>query len=359
MHPEKRSAFAATNRDTQRQLVESFQGRRKAELVPYREAIAGRFQTDWDKLPIATPAFTGTRVLDDHPLDELAGYIDWSPMFWAWEMRGKYPRIFDNPKYGDEARKLYNDARDLLDEIVQEGLLRAWGVYGFWPAVSMGDDIVVFHDQTRQRERLRIPTLRQQWLRKGRDRYFAMADFVAPLESGKADFVGAFATTGGIGAAELAARFEAEHDDYRAIMVKVLAERLAEAFAERLHEMARVDWGFGQEENLSVEEMLKERYRGIRPAPGYPSCPDHTLKRSLFDLLEIGRAAPIVLSETCMMIPEASVCGLYFSHPQSQYFGIGKITRDQVKDYARRQGMPVEEVERWLAANLAYEPGPD
>jgi 5-methyltetrahydrofolate--homocysteine methyltransferase len=355
MHPQKRKQFDEENRREQGRLVEAFQNRRNDNLVSYREALAGRFTTDWSNQPIAAPSFTGTRVLDDYPLSELREYIDWSPLFWAWEMRGKYPKILEHPKYGDEAKKLFRDAGKLLDEVIEKKLLRARGVYGFWPAASVDDDILVFGDSEPRREIARLYNLRQQWVRKGQPRFYSLADYVAPLDSGRDDYIGAFAVTGGVGAAEMAARFEADHDDYNAIMVKVLAERIAEAFAERLHEIARNEWGFGSAENLSVEEMQAERFRGIRPAPGYPCCPDHTEKRTLFQLLDAEASVGISLTETWMMMPEASVSGYYFSHPESRYFTVDRLTRDQVEDYSRRKGMPLEEVEHWLRPYLAYD----
>jgi len=355
MHPQKRPLFDRENRARQAQIVEAFEGARKDTLVPYAEALAGRFQTDWSSQPIATPSFTGARTFDDYPLDELARYIDWSPLFWTWEMRGVYPKIFDHPERGPEAKKLFEDAQTLLRQIIDRKQLRAAGAYGFWPAAAVGDDVVVYADDRREEELARLHTLRQQWRPQGRDCYYSLADFIAPRESGRPDTIGAFAVTGGHGADELIARFEAEHDDYNAIMVKVLAQRLAEAFAERLHELARADWGFGRDEKLGTKEMLREKYRGIRPAPGYPACPDHTEKRTLFDLLGAEQSAGIRLTETFMMIPDASVCGLYFAHPESRYFAVNRITRDQVEDYARRKGMAIGEVERWLASNLAYD----
>jgi len=411
LQPESRRAFDAQNRAEQQRLVEAYQRRAQIELAPYAEAVARRFPTDWSAVEIASPAFLGARVLDDYPLDDLARYIDWSPFFMAWELRGKYPRIFDDPSVGPQARQLYDDARRLLDRIIHEKLLRARGVYGFWPAASVGDDILVFSDRgTRQdsnlpspvcgrgaggeggRERFessrstpmsqtacphpnplpegegtcgagpqsspiaRFHTLRQQWHRKGQEHFLALADFIAPSETGRADYLGAFAVTAGAGAAGVVARFEAEHDDYSAIMVKALGDRLAEAFAERLHQLARSDWGYGRDEKLCGEDLIAERYRGIRPAPGYPACPDHTEKRTLFRLLDAERHTGIRLTETLAMDPAASVCGLYFAHPQARYFSVDRLTRDQVEHYARRKGWKLSEAERWLAPNLGYEP---
>ncbi len=356
-NPERREEFGRENRDVQHKLVEMFENRHRTKLVPYRDAVAGRLQIDWDTAPVATPSFTGTRVLDDYPLDELTSYIDWSPFFWAWELRGVYPKILDHPRHGEEARKLLADGKALLAEIVEQRLLHARGVYGFWPAASTDDDVLVYEDAEREQELARFHFLRQQWLCKGRDEYYSLADFIAPLESGHTEYIGAFAVTSGFGVAELVAKYESDHDDYNAIMVKVLADRLAEAFAERLHETARGDWGFGREEGLSKQDLIGEKYQGIRPAPGYPSLPDHTEKRILFDLLDVERATGIKLTESQMMQPAAAVCALYFAQPQSRYFAVHRITRDQVEDYARRKGMKLREVERWLAQNLDYEPG--
>lgn len=355
MNPQRRPEFEAENRAEQRKLVEAFQRRQQVKLVPYQEAVARRFATDWTTADIPRPSFTGARVLDDYPLEELVEYIDWSPLFMAWELRGKYPRIFDDPTVGPQARQLFDDARRLLDEIVVHKRLQARGVYGFWPAASVGDDILIYGDDERRRELTRFHTLRQQWERKGQDAFYALADFVAPQESGRTDHLGAFAVTTGHGSADLVARYQRDHDDYNSIMVKALADRLAEAFAERLHQIARNDWGYGRDEKLTSEELIDERYRGIRPAPGYPACPDHTEKWLLFDLLDAERATGIHLTESLAMDPPASVCGLYFAHPKARYFSVDRLTRDQVEDYSRRKGMKIKEVERWLAPNLGYD----
>jgi 5-methyltetrahydrofolate--homocysteine methyltransferase len=356
MQPKTREQFARENRQEQEKLAAAFERRQEATLVPYRDALARRMPTDWANVDIAEPSFTGARVLEDFPLEELVGYIDWSPFFMAWELRGKYPRIFDDPKVGPQARQLFDDAQQLLDRIVTEKLLRARGAYGFWPAASCGDDVVVYQDRQRNGELARLPMLRQQWQRKGQEHFLSLADFIAPEHSGRDDYLGAFVVTAGHGAAELAAGFEADHDDYQAILVKALADRLAEAFAERLHKQARCDWGYGAAEQLEADDLIRERYRGIRPAPGYPACPDHTQKPPIFSLLDATAATGVQLTETLAMDPAASVCGLYFSHPKSRYFSVDRLTRDQVEDYARRKGMAIGEVERWLAANLGYEP---
>ncbi len=355
MDPEKRKAFDAENRAYQAQMVAAFKSRAETRLVPYPEALAGRYKTDWAAIDIPKPSFVGTRAFADYPLEELADYIDWQPFFWAWELRGKFPDIFDHPQHGEEARKLYADAKKLLDEIIKHRWLKARGVYGFWPAASLGDDVLVYEDEARTAEIARFHFLRQQWLSKERNCYYSLADFIAPAENGRKDYLGAFAVTGGMGSAELVQRFEAMNDDYNAIMSKVLADRLAEAFAECLHERARIDWQFGRDENLSIEDMIAEKYRGIRPAPGYPSLPDHTEKHILFDLMQVERQIGMSLTESYMMVPPASVCGFIFSHPASHYFAINRVTRDQVKDYARRKGMKLKEAEKWLAPVLGYD----
>jgi 5-methyltetrahydrofolate--homocysteine methyltransferase len=345
----RRDQLVKANRELQRQLAASYQ-QRNVKLVPLAEARVRRFQTDWSMVDISTPSFTGVRVLCDYPLAEIARYIDWSPFFLTYEMKGKYPQIFDDPEVGPHARQLFEEAQHMLRRIIDEKLLTANGVYGFWPANAEGDDIVL-----RTKGGARLHSLRQQWERQGQKDFRALADYVAPLDSGRTDYVGAFAVTTGIGCDELCARFDAAHEIDNSILVKALADRLAEAFAELLHGMARRDWGYGKDEGLSNEDLIDEKYRGIRPAPGYPSQPDHTEKRVLFDLLDAERSTGIKLTESYAMWPAASVCGLYFAHPQARYFAVDRITRDQVEDYARRKGMSVAEAERWLAPNLGYE----
>jgi 5-methyltetrahydrofolate--homocysteine methyltransferase len=294
-------------------------------------------------------------VIVDQPLSELFPFIDWSPFFCSWELKGKYPKIFEDPTYGRAAEELYDNAQKLLHEIVDQKLLKASGVYGFWPAASDGDDVILYTHESRQHELTRFHMLRQQWQRKGQDDFRSLADYIAPINSGREDYLGAFAVTAGIGAAELCAKFDAQHDDYNSIMVKALADRFAEAFAEYLHAQARRDGGFGQDENLTAEQLIEEAYRGIRPAPGYPACPDHTEKRTLFNLLSAEEKSGIVLTESFAMLPAASVSGWYFAHPDARYFTVDRVTKDQVEAYARRKGMSLAEIERWLAPNLGYE----
>ncbi|MEO1991845.1 MAG: methionine synthase, partial [Pirellulales bacterium] len=347
--------FIEQNRASQQRDVDNFKRRQEITLVPYETARSKRWACNWETAKIDKPDFLGIRRLDTVPLTELIPCIDWSPFFLSWELKGKYPRIFDDPVVGGEARKLHNDALRLLDEIVQKDFLRASGVYGFFPAQADEDDIILFTDESRTTEQIRLYTLRQQWARKGQESFCALADFVAPVNSGRHDYIGAFACTAGHGCDELAAHYEKKHDDYSAILVKALADRLAEAFAEWLHAKVRQEWAYGRDEQLSSEQIINEEYRGIRPAPGYPACPDHTEKRSIFQLLGAKDAAGMSLTENCAMTPAASVSGLYFAHPESRYFAVDRISRDQVEAYADRKGMPLPDVERWLAPNLGYD----
>jgi 5-methyltetrahydrofolate--homocysteine methyltransferase len=353
---DQKPAFALKNTEAQERDRRTFADRQQKALVPYVQALARRVKTDWATVRIDKPAFLGPRILNPQPLEEIVPLIDWSPFFQTWELRGKYPQIFDDPQVGTEARRLFDDAQRLLSRIVAEKLLTARGVYGFWPANSDRDDVVLYADERRGAEVARFPMLRQQWERKGQNDFRSLADYVAPRDSGRIDYVGAFAVTAGIGCDQLAADFERQNDDYNSIMSKALADRLAEAFAEWLHHRARLDWGYGQEEKLSSDELIEEKYRGIRPAFGYPACPDHTEKRTLFDLLQAEKDAGIRLTETFAMWPAASVSGLYFGHPEARYFSVDRITRDQVESYAARKKMPVVEIERWLGPNLGYEP---
>jgi len=301
------------------------------------------------------PTFTGTKVIEAFPLEELVPYIDWTPFFHTWELRGSFPKIFDDKYVGIEAKKLYDDAQTLLKKIVKEKLLQANGVIGFWPANSVGDDIELYTDETRKTLLTTIHTLRQQSEKVKGEPYYALSDFIAPKESGVPDYFGGFAVTSGIGCDELVAEFEADNDDYNSIMAKALADRLAEAFAEKMHELVRKEyWGYSKGENLGTDELIKEEYQGIRPAPGYPACPDHTEKTTLFEILKAEDNAKMHLTESLAMTPAASVSGFYFAHPQARYFGLGKISKDQVEDYAVRKNLPLEEIERWLGPNLNY-----
>jgi 5-methyltetrahydrofolate--homocysteine methyltransferase len=356
LRPGQRQQLDRDNRAAQEKEREGFARRRQRKLVPYAEAVRRRFAIDWTTAPPAVPEFLGVRALRDFPLDRIVPYIDWSPFFMAWELSGKYPQILSDPRTGAEARRLFDDAHSLLARIAVEELLHAHAVYGFFPANSDGDDIVVWTDETRRTERARLPMLRQQWEREGQSSFRSLADYLAPRETGRADYLGAFAVTAGAGAEELARHFEEKQDPYNSIMVKALADRLAEAFAELLHERARREWGYGKDENLTKEQLIAEAYRGIRPAAGYPSWPDHTEKAILWRLLDADEQAGIRLTESYAMTPAASVSGLYLANPQASYFAVDLVTRDQVESYAARKHSPRNEVERWLAPNLAYDP---
>ena len=338
-------------------------------LIPYEEAFGKRFATDWQDVEINKPSFTGTKTLgtiadgawtagsegdSSITLEKISEYIDWTPFFMSWELHGKYPKILDDDVVGAEAKKLFADAQNMLAKIMSEGLLQARGIYGFWPAASDGDSVILYADETRSTELTRFHMLRQQWQRKGIDQFRSLADYVAPVDSGREDYVGGFAVTTGHGCDELAAKYREDLDDYNAIMVAALADRLAEAFAEMLHQQARIDWGFGANEDLSAEELIKEKYRGIRPAAGYPACPDHTEKATLWELMNVESSTGISLTESFAMWPGAAVSGLYFAHPESRYFAVNKVTKDQVVDYANRKGETVEEIERWLSPVLGY-----
>ena len=325
-------------------------------LLTISEARKRRPGFAWDAGLIAVPSFTGIRTLDPFPLERLIPFIDWTPFFHAWKLRGRYPDILADAEVGARATELWQDAQALLELILTRRLISARAVYGFFPACSAGDDIEVCADDTGLQLQAKFHTLRQQSEKPGGQANFALADFIAPKGLGIRDYIGAFAVTAGFGVDELCRRFEGEHDDYRSILTKALADRLAEAFAECLHKTVRDEWGYGLRENLAAEDLIRERYRGIRPAPGYPACPDHTEKRTLFDLLAVERQTGIVLTESYAMMPASSVCGLYFAHPEAKYFAVGKIGRDQAIDYAARKGMDLAAIERWLAPNLAYEP---
>jgi 5-methyltetrahydrofolate--homocysteine methyltransferase len=352
---ELRDKMVADNLALQKQLVASYE-KRQFKLAPIADARQRRFATDWTSVAIDRPEFLGTRQLHDFPLAEIRPYIDWSPFFSTWELKGKYPKIFEDEQVGPVARDLFEKAQSMLDELIAGGELKAHAVYGFWPANSEEDDIVLYTDESRRGELGRFYTLRQQWERKGQNEFRALADYVAPLESGRIDYVGGFVVTAGVGAESLAAHYEADHDDFGSIMIKALADRLAEAFAEMLHQRARQDWQYGRQENLSKDDLIAEEYRGIRPAPGYPACPDHTEKETLFRLLDAEKATEVSLTESFAMRPAASVSGLYFAHPESRYFSVDRIGRDQVEDYARRKGKSLQEIERWLSPILGYDP---
>jgi 5-methyltetrahydrofolate--homocysteine methyltransferase len=330
---------------------------RQKEFLPISQARENRMQTDWSNANIVKPKFIGSKLFTDYPLEEIRTRIDWTPFFWTWEIRGNFPKLFDKPKVGAEAKKLYNDAQKLLDHITSNKSIQAQAVIGLYPANSVSyDDIEIYPDESRTHPMAVIHTIRQQMQKTNEQSNFALADFVAPAESKVADYIGIFAVTAGIGLEKLVDKFEKDHDDYQSIMAKALADRLAEAFAELMHERVRKEfWGYSPDEQLSNEDLVEEKYRGIRPAPGYPACPDHTEKQLVFDLLEASRKTGMRLSENYAMYPAATVSGYYFAHPVSHYFGTGKIGKDQVMDYARRKGMDVKTTEKWLLPILGYD----
>jgi len=358
MSPEGRPKAIAKVREEYARMADSYaRGQAEKARTSIADARANRLKLDWAVYTPPKPTFLATRAFKAYDLAELARYIDWTPFFHAWELKGTFPRILDDDKYGEAARNLYDDARAMLKQLIDEKWLTANGAVGFWPANSLGDDIELYADDRRTKRIAVLHTLRQQMARDGSRANLALADFVAPKETGFADYVGSFAVTAGIGEEEVARRFERANDDYSKIMIKALADRLAEAFAEALHEKVRRElWAYAPGEKLSNEQLIAEDYAGIRPAPGYPAQPDHTEKGTLFALLDAEKAAGIKLTESYAMWPAAAVSGLYFSHPESRYFGVGKIGRDQVADYAGRKGWSIEETERWLGTILNYDP---
>ncbi len=345
--------FVADNNAKHQKLADAYEAR-DLKLVSYEEALQRRWSFDWASVDVPQPEFTGLRTVTGY-IAEIRRYIDWSPFFSSWEMKGKFPKIFDDPHMGREAKELYDNANALLDQAQREGKLQLKGVYGFWPANTVGDDILVYADDQRKDVACTFHMLRQQWERQGQTNFKSLADLVAPVASGRRDFIGGFAVTSGIGCHEWTEALNAANDTYNAILVQSVADRLAEAFAEWLHERVRREWGY-EPQPLSLEELVSESYRGIRPAAGYPACPDHTEKDTLFRLLDVTRHTTLTLTESYAMWPSAAVSGLYFGHPESRYFAVSKIGQDQVIDYARRKGRTVEEMERWLSPNLGYTP---
>ncbi len=328
----------------------------RQSVVSIQEARARRTPIEWKPEDLATPSFTGVHVLDNFPLATLREFIDWSPFFHTWGLKGIYPRIFDDERQGVEARKIFEDANKLLDIIIEKKLITARGVYGLFPANALGDDVALYTDESRTKVLDNLHFLRQQANREGSEPCRSLADFIAPKETGLPDSIGAFAVTSGIGLKELCDCYRAKNDDYNAIMAEAIADRLAEAFAECLHKRVRDEWGYGLTENLTPEDFIHEKYRGIRPAPGYPACPDHTEKGTIWRLLDVEANTGMQITESFAMWPGSSVSGIYFAHPDSRYFSLGKIDRDQVADYHQRKGMTIAEVERWLGPNLNYDP---
>jgi 5-methyltetrahydrofolate--homocysteine methyltransferase len=355
----RKGAFAQQIATEYEEVRAKHAGRRsRTRLTTLEKARANRTKIDWEGYVPPKPNVSGVKAFDDYPLEDIRPYIDWTPFFHSWQMKASYPRILSDPEKGTEARKLFEDAQDLLDRIIAERWLRARAVIGLFRANSLpNDDVEVYADESRTSVLTTLRFLRQQKTKPPGRPNRSLADFVAPKETGLEDHVGLFAATAGIGAEEAARRFEEEHDDYNAIMVKALADRLAEAFAEHMHKRVRKEfWGYVADEALGSEALIREEYRGIRPAPGYPACPEHTEKRTLWELLDAEENAGINLTESCAMSPPSAVSGYYFSHPESTYFGVAEIGRDQVSDYAERKGMTLGEANRWLAPNLGYDP---
>ncbi len=351
-----KDAFVAQHR-TEYEALRKAHAAPRQQVVSLATARARRTPIEWRPEDLPAPAFTGVRVLDNFPLATLRDFIDWSPLFHTWGLKGVYPRIFEHPEQGEQARQIFADANALLDRIIESNLITARGVYGFFPAGAIGDDIELYTDERRDEVFDRFHFLRQQSNKEGTEPCRSLADFIAPKETELPDHIGAFAVTSGIGLKELCDKFRADNDDYNAIMAEAIADRLAEAFAECLHKRVRDEWGYGCAENLSPAELIQEKYRGIRPAPGYPACPDHTEKGTIWRLLDVEANTGMRITESFAMWPGSSVSGIYFAHPESRYFSLGKIDRDQVADYHKRKGMSVAEVERWLGQNLNYDPG--
>ncbi len=354
LDPKQHDKFMEKTRAEQARMVEIHGGKKRRPLVPIETARERRAKIEWKQEDLAKPSFIGRRLVEEVPLDEVAPYIDWSFFFTAWDLKGRYPRILEDEKYGEAARELFKNGQDMLQKIIADKSLHANVVYGFWPAWAEGDDIVLFEDESRTKQVARFPMLREQNSRGDTDPCLALSDFIAPKETGLLDYIGAFAVTGGLGAEELARKYEDDNDDYSAIMVKALADRLAEALAEYMHAKARREWGY-ETETPANEELIAENYRGIRPAFGYPACPDHRPKQALFDLLRADEAG-LALTESFAMTPAAAVSGLYFGHPKAKYFNVSRIGPDQVADYAPRIGGTALDTEKWLQSNLGYDP---
>jgi 5-methyltetrahydrofolate--homocysteine methyltransferase len=356
----RRADYAASISAEYEEVRRKHAGRRsKTKLAPLKRARANRAKIDWEGYEPPRPNVLGVRTFEDYPLEEIRGYIDWTPFFHSWQLKASHPRVFDDPEKGEEAKKLFADAQELLDRVIQEKWLTARAVFGLFPANALeNDSLEVYTDGSHGEVLAELNLLRQQKQKPPGRPNRSLADFVAPRSTGLEDHVGLFAVTAGIGADEAARRFEEDNDVYNAIMVKALADRLAEAFAELLHRRVRREfWGYAADEELGTEAIIREEYRGIRPAPGYPACPEHTEKRKIWELLDAEENAGVSLTESCAMTPGAAVSGYYFSHPESTYFGVGEIGRDQVQDYAERKGWTLREAEKWLSPNLGYEPG--
>ncbi|MGB9852197.1 MAG: methionine synthase [Candidatus Kapaibacteriota bacterium] len=354
LNPETQKTFVQKIKKEYEEIRLNYTKKKELNIIPFEQAKANKFKFDIAKAKIVEPKFIGVKYLLNYDLNEIRKYINWTEFFLAWEMKARFPAIFDHPKYGEEARKLYTEANELLDLIVKDNLITANCAFGIFPANSIGEDVEVYDPEKPKSLKTVFHFLRQQTRKEANKPNYSLADFIAPKEFGIVDFIGAFIVTAGIGAEQLSQQFKEEKDDFRAILTKLLADRLAEAFAELLHKKVRTEfWAYSQE-NLSTDDLLKEKYRGIRPAPGYPACPDHTEKQIIFEILSNGNDLGVDLTESYLMKPVASVCGFYFAHPEAKYFPVGKIDRDQVLDYKQRKGMSLEEIEKWLEPILVY-----
>jgi 5-methyltetrahydrofolate--homocysteine methyltransferase len=352
--PKTREDYLTQLKADQQALRDKHEGRsRQADYISLEEARKNKFKIDADSYEPVRPTFLGEKIFSDYSLEEIAKYIDWTYFFYSWELRGKYPKIFDDPVKGDDARKLFDEGNEMLQKIIDNKMIRANGIVGFYPANASGDGIDIYEEEDRQKVRHTLHFLRNQRL-KEEDNNLCLSDYLLPKESKKVDYIGAFFATAGLGVDEWAKKFEKDNDDYSALMLKILAQRMAEAFTELLHQKVRKElWGYAPEEKLTPEELIKEKYQGIRPAFGYPSMPDHTQKKPVYDMMEVSKNTDIQLSDSYMMLPEASVSGLYFAHPDAKYFNVQRILEDQVKDYSKRTGMDIEVVKKWLSENLA------
>jgi 5-methyltetrahydrofolate--homocysteine methyltransferase len=359
LNPEQRKKYVADTRSEYEKVADAHaRAEDNKARTPIAQARENRLKLDFSNYAPPKPKFLGTRVFKNYDLLELTKTIDWTPFFHSWELKGAFPRILEDDKYGAAARGLYEDAQKMLERMVREKWIEARAVIGFWPAGAEGDDVVLFKDDTRKERLTTLHTLRQQMARKDSSRVnLALSDFVAPLSTKVPDYIGAFVVTAGIGEEAKSKELKGANNDYDAILMKALSDRFAESFAERMHQRVRTEyWGYAPDEKLANDELIEEKYRGIRPAPGYPAQPDHTEKGPLFSLLDVEKQIGVAITESYAMWPGASVSGFYYSHPESAYFGVGRIDRDQVEDYAKRKGWTVKEAEKWLAPNLSYNP---
>jgi len=358
LNEKSKDVFKQQTKEDYEKLRELYANRRaEKKILSLDQSRAKSLKTEWRDVSITKPSFVGLKVFDDYDLNDIVNSIDWTPFFITWELKGKYPKILNDPKMGEEANKLFSDAKEMLKEIIDQKLLKAKAILGLFPANSVGDDIEVYTDESRKEIKTVFHTIREQSEKREKSQpMYALSDFIAPKDSRVADYIGGFAVTAGLGIEPLVKKYEEDHDDYKSIMMKALADRLAEAFAERLHERVRKEfWGYALHEKLSNEDLIDCKYQGIRPAPGYPACPDHTEKPFLFDLLNVSKSTEIQLTENFAMLPAASICGIYFAHPESRYFWIDKIGKDQVEDLAKRKGVELSVLEKWLGPNLAYD----